>query len=192
MVGRPTVTNHFLIIIYYTIYHNFLPTYKNLSLVDNPIIYQLLLSAEHPYAQVQNVQKTEASQVNRYNLPLCRNRVSRTSDHARLIITGYPSFTLSRSNVNPIISIETPSTSTGQTRGNPVAPPRARRSSSHNSLLSSESHGDIQAANAISGGVQANQDLPYMTPPLLMLPHPPQQNSSQQHFSGDSQDSSSN
>jgi len=81
----------------------------------------------------------------------------------------------------------------GQPRGNPVAPPRARRSSSHNSLLSSESHCDIQAANAISGGVQANQDLPYMTPPLLMLlPHPPhsQHNSPQQHFSGDSQDSS--
>ncbi|XP_011348417.1 AF4/FMR2 family member 4 isoform X2 [Ooceraea biroi] len=117
-------------------------------------------NVEHPYAQVQNVQKTEASQVN--------------------------------SNVNQIVNIEKPSTSTGQPRGNPVAPPRARRSSSHNSLLSSESHCDIQAANAISGGVQANQDLPYMTPPLLMLlPHPPhsQHNSPQQHFSGDSQDS---
>lgn len=81
----------------------------------------------------------------------------------------------------------------GQPSGNPVAPPRTRRSSSHNSLLSSDSHCDIQAANAISGGVQANQDLPYMTPPLLMLlPHPPQpqHNSPQQHFSGDSQDSS--
>lgn len=79
-----------------------------------------------------------------------------------------------------------------QSNGNPIAPPRTRRSSSHNSLLNSE-HYDIQAANAISGGVQANQDLPYMTPPLLMLlshpPHP-ENNSPQQHFSGDSQDSS--
>lgn len=84
------------------------------------------------------------------------------------------------------------STSTSQPT-NPVAPPRARRSSSHNSLLSPEPLPDIQAANAIAGGVQANQDLPYMTPPILMpLPHPPQSphNSPQQHFSGDSQDSS--
>lgn len=74
-----------------------------------------------------------------------------------------------------------------------MAPPRTRRSSSHSSLLSTEPLPDIQAANAISGEVQANQDLPYMTPPLLMpLPHPPQpQNSNlQQHFSGDSHDSS--
>lgn len=87
-----------------------------------------------------------------------------------------------------------PSTSSSQPSGNPIAPPRTRRSSSHNSLLSTESLPDIQAANAISGGVQANQDLPYMTPPILMpLPHPPQpqHNSHQaQHFSGDSQDSS--
>ncbi|KAL0132513.1 hypothetical protein PUN28_000331 [Cardiocondyla obscurior] len=115
---------------------------------------------EHPYAQLQNVQKTEASQIN-------------------------------RSNVNQVADIEKPSTSTDQTDGNPIAPPRTRRSSSHNSLLSPETHYDIQAANAISGGVQANQDLPYMTPPLLLLPHPPhsRQNSLQQHFSGDSQDS---
>lgn len=99
-----------------------------------------------------------------------------------------------RNNVNQAANIEKPSTSAmSQPNGNPVAPPRTRRSSSHNSLLSSDSHCDIQAANAISGGVQANQDLPYMTPPLLMLlPHPPQpqHNSPQQHFSGDSQDSS--
>ncbi|XP_032681301.1 uncharacterized protein LOC116848860 isoform X1 [Odontomachus brunneus] len=119
-------------------------------------------NVEHPYAQLQSVQKTEASQVN-------------------------------RNNVNQAANIEKPSTSAmGQSSGNPVAPPRTRRSSSHNSLLSSDSHCDIQAANAITGGVQANQDLPYMTPPLLMLlPHPPQpqHNSPQQHFSGDSQDS---
>ncbi|XP_023248292.1 uncharacterized protein LOC106644996 [Copidosoma floridanum] len=75
----------------------------------------------------------------------------------------------------------------------PVAPPRSRRSSSHNSLLEQPMSADIPAATAITGGVQANQDLPYMTPPILMsLPQPPQpenNNLQQQHFSGDSQDS---
>ncbi|XP_032454368.1 uncharacterized protein LOC100118022 isoform X4 [Nasonia vitripennis] len=113
-------------------------------------------SEEHPYAQVQNVPKTENAQ--------------HISSH--------------------MIDLAQPSTSTG---GNlPVAPPRSRRSSSHNSLLE-QPVPDIQAATAITGGVQANQDLPYMTPPILMpLPQPPQpQNNSpqQQHFSGDSQDS---
>ncbi|XP_024938396.1 uncharacterized protein LOC107265003 isoform X2 [Cephus cinctus] len=90
---------------------------------------------EHPYAQVQNIQKTEANSQNR-----------NTTTH--LIDTNKPS-------------------------------------TSKTSL-------DIQAASAITGGVQANQDLPYMTPPILMpLPHPPQSQheSPQQHFSGDSQDS---
>lgn len=99
-----------------------------------------------------------------------------------------------RNNIKQASNVDKPSTSTSQSNGNPVAPPRTRRSSSHNSLLSAETGpGDIQAANAISGGVQANQDLPYMTPPLLMLlpqPPQPQSNSPQQHFSGDSQDSS--
>ena len=54
---------------------------------------------------------------------------------------------------------------------------------------------EIQAASAITGGVQANQDLPYMTPPILMPPLPQSQldnNGPQPHqnFSGDSQDSS--
>lgn len=107
---------------------------------------------------------------------------------------GKLNITYCRNNIKQIIDVEKPSTSTGQINGNPVAPPRTRRSSSHNSL-STETTGpcDIQAANAISGGVQANQDLPYMTPPLLMLLSQPLQslsNSPQQHFSGDSQDSS--
>lgn len=42
---------------------------------------------------------------------------------------------------------------------------------------------DIPAASAIAGRVSASQDLPYMTPPIVQQP--------QQHFSGDSQDSSS-
>lgn len=90
-----------------------------------------------------------------------------------------------------MIDLAQPSTSR---EGMPVAPPRSRRSSSHNSLLEQPVVPEIQAATAITGGVQANQDLPYMTPPILMhLPQPPQaQNNGpqQQHFSGDSQDSS--
>ncbi|XP_043287243.1 uncharacterized protein [Venturia canescens] len=118
---------------------------------------------EHPYAQVQSIQKTEYSQQ-------IRNNVNQYTDNNQ------------------------PSTSTSHAPngGNPVAPPRTRRSSSHNSLLSVETTCDIQAANAITGGVQANQDLPYMTPPILLpLPRPPQsqQNVPHQHFSGDSQDS---
>ncbi|CAL7934767.1 unnamed protein product [Xylocopa violacea] len=121
-------------------------------------------SVEHPYAQLQSVQKAETNESN-------------------------------RNGNKQAIDVDKPSTSssTCQTNGNPVAPPRTRRSSSHNSLLAVEPDPcDIQAANAISGGVQANQDLPYMTPPLLMLlPQPvqSQSNSLQQHFSGDSQDS---
>ncbi|XP_058800652.1 uncharacterized protein LOC131669639 isoform X2 [Phymastichus coffea] len=114
-------------------------------------------SEEHPYAQVQNVPKTETVQHN-------------------------------KNNSMRIVDLVAPSTSTA---GNlPIAPPRSRRSSSHNSLL--DQPVDIPAASAISGGIQANQDLPYMTPPILMpLPQPPQSqnNSPQQHFSGDSQDS---
>lgn len=90
-----------------------------------------------------------------------------------------------------MVDLAQPSTSS---EGVPVAPPRSRRSSSHNSLLEQPTVPEIQAASAITGGVQANQDLPYMTPPILMpLPLPPQasdDNPQQQHFSGDSQDSS--
>ncbi|XP_034938342.1 uncharacterized protein [Chelonus insularis] len=115
---------------------------------------------EHPYAQVQNVSKSEINRQNSFR------------------------------NASPLDVNQNPSTSQVN---NPVAPPRARRSSSHNSLLNIDaSTGDIQAANAITGGVQANQDLPYMTPPILMsLPRPPQPQHSgpPQHFSGDSQDS---
>lgn len=41
----------------------------------------------------------------------------------------------------------------------------------------------IPAASAIAGRISASQDLPYMTPPIFQP--------GQQHFSGDSQDSSS-
>lgn len=42
---------------------------------------------------------------------------------------------------------------------------------------------EIPAASAIAGRIAASQELPYMTPPIIQQP--------QQHFSGDSQDSSS-
>lgn len=63
----------------------------------------------------------------------------------------------------------------------PAAPPRSRRSSSSHS-----GHGgggmDISAATAVAGAIAANQELPYMTPPVVVA---------QTNFSGDSQDSSS-
>lgn len=48
------------------------------------------------------------------------------------------------------------------------------------------SSSDIAAAVAISGRISATQDLPYMTPPIAST-----QTQTVQHFSGDSQDSSS-
>lgn len=71
----------------------------------------------------------------------------------------------------------------------PIAPPRTRKSISlsQSSLASAsalETGDNIPAATAIAGGIPANQELPYMTPPL-----PASQQT--QHFSGDSQDSSS-
>lgn len=131
---------------------------------------------EHPYAQVQNVPKTEST---------AHRNISGTGGHV-------------------VVDLAVPSTSQsgGACSLLPIAPPRSRRSSSHNSLLMEQQQqpgpvpDSIQAASAITGGVQANQDLPYMTPPLLMhsLPQPPQPpNGSppqQRHFSGDSQDSS--
>jgi hypothetical protein len=66
--------------------------------------------------------------------------------------------------------------------------PISHRESSNNDLLSTaESH--LDASAAISGRISASQELPYMTPPIISsitVTH-----SQQQHFSGDSQDSSS-
>lgn len=59
-----------------------------------------------------------------------------------------------------------------------------RESSSNHDLLNPGS--SIDASAAISGRISASQELPYMTPPIVA-----QQMPSQQHFSGDSQDSSS-
>ena len=74
----------------------------------------------------------------------------------------------------------------------PVAPPRTRKSislsqSSLASVSGVSTNENIPAATAIAGGIPANHELPYMTPPLPNTSGPP----TQQHFSGDSQDSSS-
>lgn len=57
----------------------------------------------------------------------------------------------------------------------PVPPPRSNRTSDQSIGI------DITAATAVAGAIPANQELPYMTPPIA-----------QTNFSGDSQDSSSN
>ncbi|KAK9758846.1 hypothetical protein QE152_g668 [Popillia japonica] len=64
--------------------------------------------------------------------------------------------------------------STSQNHNEPIAPQRSRRSSVHSGLAV-----DITAEAAVAGAIAANQDLPYMTPPIAQL-----------NFSGDSQDSS--
>lgn len=62
--------------------------------------------------------------------------------------------------------------------------PIAHRESSNNDLLN-PANSAIDASAAISGRISASQELPYMTPPIVAGPQ------GQQHFSGDSQDSSS-
>lgn len=65
--------------------------------------------------------------------------------------------------------------------------PISHRESSNNDLLSTaESH--LDASAAISGRISASQELPYMTPPIMNIVNTQQPS---QHFSGDSQDSSS-
>lgn len=63
--------------------------------------------------------------------------------------------------------------------------PISHRESSSNHDLLSTNGSSIDASAAISGRISASQELPYMTPPIIPVMPP------QQHFSGDSQDSSS-
>lgn len=65
--------------------------------------------------------------------------------------------------------------------------PISHRESSSNHDLLTTGGSSIDASAAISGRISASQELPYMTPPIVSAMAP-----SQQHFSGDSQDSSSN
>ncbi|KAF5277356.1 hypothetical protein FQA39_LY06169 [Lamprigera yunnana] len=69
-------------------------------------------------------------------------------------------------------SIHNERVATSQTLSEPSAPSRSTRSSE-------QVGSDIPAASAVSGGIAASQELPYMTPPIA-----------QPNFSGDSQDSS--
>lgn len=63
--------------------------------------------------------------------------------------------------------------------------PISHRESSSNHDLLNPPGSAIDASAAISGRISASQELPYMTPPIMPAMPP------QQHFSGDSQDSSS-
>ena len=63
--------------------------------------------------------------------------------------------------------------------------PISHRESSSNHDLLTTGGSSINASAAISGLISASQELPYMTPPISAMAPP------QQHFSGDSQDSSS-
>lgn len=56
--------------------------------------------------------------------------------------------------------------------------------------VSTNDHVEIPAAVAVAGRVAASNDLPYMTPPIENA-HEDVEIAPQQHFSGDSQDSSS-
>jgi len=64
--------------------------------------------------------------------------------------------------------------------------PISHRESSSNHDLLNTGGSAIDASAAISGRISASQELPYMTPPIVPVMPP-----NQQHFSGDSQDSSS-
>jgi len=144
------------------------------------------LRSEHPYAQVGPNSVLDAVAYE-FNNGYGNHRTSVQHENSHSL---RPS-TSSESGTRPLSSQAGMST-------NPVPPPRTRKSSSHNSLLLAPattllpgSVPDIQAATAIAGHISANQELPYMTPPLpSQETNPPQQQQQQQsNFSGDSQDS---
>lgn len=141
------------------------------------------LRSEHPYAQVgaNNVLDTTVCDF-AHGYGNHRTSVQHVNSQSLRPSTS------SKSGTSPLSSQAGMST-------NPVPPPRTRKSSSHNSLLLAPattllpgSVPDIQAATAIAGHISANQELPYMTPPIPSQEmNPPQQQ--QLNFSGDSQDS---
>ncbi|XP_069685461.1 uncharacterized protein [Periplaneta americana] len=141
------------------------------------------LRSEHPYAQVGASHEMDAAiyDMTQGNL---NHRASLQSEDSQSLHLSTSADNTSR-----------PLSSQAGTSTNPVPPPRTRKSSSHNSLLLTPtatllpgSVPDIQAATAIAGRISANQELPYMTPPIpapeIDPPQPQQAN-----FSGDSQDS---
>ncbi|KAF6213556.1 hypothetical protein GE061_011276 [Apolygus lucorum] len=84
-------------------------------------------------------------------------------------------------NPGPSTSNETAVNTTPSSRR---CPEQVEREEARKSPSLNEVPDEIPAASAIAGSVPANHDLPYMTPPI------PAQQQQQQHFSGDSVDSS--
>ncbi|XP_066992848.2 uncharacterized protein [Anabrus simplex] len=132
---------------------------------DHP--YDKLKKSEHPYAQVKS--SSHISGDGLLNEPGLSRASLRNEDVGVASCSGVPSGSTCEIN-----------------DGNPIPPPRTRKSNSHGSLIAAAaatqppgSVPDIPAATAIAGHVSANQELPYMTPPIL----------ASTNFSGDSQDS---
>ncbi|XP_023707154.1 uncharacterized protein LOC111864196 isoform X2 [Cryptotermes secundus] len=167
--------------------------HSSLSQTDDSFSPYARLSAEHPYDRLRSEH------------PYAQVGVNNELDRAMYDLThGYGNHRASvqsedLQSLRPSTSGDTiPRPLSSQQAGtsiNPVPPPRTRKSSSHNSLLLAQtatllpgSVPDIQAATAIAGQISANQELPYMTPPVPTPEmNPPQQQ--QVNFSGDSQDS---
>ncbi|XP_039275615.1 actin cytoskeleton-regulatory complex protein pan1 isoform X2 [Nilaparvata lugens] len=124
--------------------------------------YDQLKQSEHPYAQV----------------------------HANGVAGG--SIAKHNNSAIPSASSQPPEHSVSS----PTAPPRMRKSLALSDSSSRDSlpppHDSIPAASAIAGSIAASQELPYMTPPLVLsaASTAAPSASNQQHFSGDSQDSS--
>ncbi|XP_046671955.1 uncharacterized protein LOC124361931 isoform X2 [Homalodisca vitripennis] len=135
-------------------------SYDSPSQTDNSLSPYARVKREHPYDQVKQSDEHPYAHVKANN----KAGPSHAPD---------PVLPLSESSSSSSSEDEVES---------PVAPPRSRKSVSL-SQSSLSSTVDIPAATAIAGGIPANHELPYMTPPLPI-------NTQQQHFSGDSQDSS--
>lgn len=164
--------------------------------------YDKLRNAEHPYAQVSAVGSSttaaataaaSAASTSAFsNQALPPNGGGNASQHHH-----------HHANVQPSAG---GASSMNSTMAPPPPPPLSQssgddapsRRGSSESLLGggnapAASHENIAAASAIAGRVSASQELPYMTPPIVQQhqQQPHQHPQPTQHFSGDSQDSSS-
>ncbi|KAJ9581122.1 hypothetical protein L9F63_023699, partial [Diploptera punctata] len=146
--------------------------HSSLSHTDDSFSPYARLKKENPYDKLRGISRTGSGE-HPYAQVGATNSELETAPH------NYTNHRTSSQNED--LHLPQPSTSSDATGNNPVPPPRTRKSSSHSSLVllpSSEPVPDIQAATAIAGRISANQELPYMTPPIQ-----------QTNFSGDSQDS---
>ncbi|XP_054269254.1 uncharacterized protein LOC128990735 isoform X2 [Macrosteles quadrilineatus] len=146
-------------------------SYDSPSQTDNSLSPYARVRREHPYDQVKQTDEHPYAQVR-------ANGKAGPSHH-----------------VQDLTLHQSPSSSSVEHTDSPIAPPRTRKSISLSQSSLSSNLGvevNIPAATAIAGGIPANQELPYMTPPLPLPASPPshQPVSQTQHFSGDSQDSS--